>query len=85
MTTVTTATTAIRRQPTQRVCECTHGGLGSDQACGKEAVFRVTAICVKPGCDHAAAVHLLCAVCTRSWQDQAAADPGAPALRIRRL
>lgn len=85
MSTVTTVRRDSDRQPTLRICECTHAGPGPDRPCGKEAVFRVTAICTKPGCDHAAAVHLLCAACTRSWQDQAAADPAAPALRIRRL
>ena len=37
------------------------------------------------GCDHAAAVYLLCAPCLDVWREEVAVDLGAAALRIRPL
>jgi hypothetical protein len=67
-------------------CECRHSAQdGPETSCRAAASFCVTVVCRAVGCDHAAAVYLLCAPCLDVWREEVAVDPGAAALRIRPL
>lgn len=67
-------------------CECRHSAQdGPETSCCARASFCVTVVCRADGCDHAAAVYLLCAACLNVWREEVAVDPGAAALRIRPL